>query len=219
FSTWRFVCSTMWTCDVCDRTFGNKGALGNHVKWKHAQARLPERTNGGEFVCPDCDNAFGSLGGLYVHRRARHPDVYHAARQPAARAIKCLRNKNPRYKEVLAALEVEEVDGELPTVTPSEQPHTSAQADGLWRDQLQQAINIEHLDVDDLDWVADGCATEDIRKKLDELFASWVGHLVRGERAPARSHQPTTGAANPNRELDPQRRRRAQYSAIDSGRD
>lgn len=247
----------MFACSECDGSFGNKGALGNHCKWKHAQTRLPERRAGGEFACPDCDNAYDSLGGLNVHRRAKHPDVYHAARQPAARvkarwsyeemvlvaraeleirgtnpprgvvrvlhsrfpdrtfeAIKCLRNKNPRYKEVIAALEAEGVDEEPPTVTPSEQPHASAQADGLWRDQLQMAIDIGHVGVDDLDWVADGCSAEDIRNKLDELFASWVGHLVRGERAPARSHQPAPGVRDPGRELDPRRRRRAQYSAI-----
>ena len=75
----------MFACSECDGSFGNKGALGNHCKWKHAQTRLPERRAGGEFACPDCDNAYDSLGGLNVHRRAKHPDVYHAARQPAAR--------------------------------------------------------------------------------------------------------------------------------------
>ena len=36
-------------------------------------------------MCPECDNAFNSKESLNVHRRVNHPDVYHAARQPAAR--------------------------------------------------------------------------------------------------------------------------------------
>ena len=76
------------------------------------------------------------------------------------------------------------------------------------------AINIEHLGVDSLDWVADGCPPESIRRKLDELFASWVAHLDYGERAPGRGHRPAADATNPNRDLDPRRHRRAQISAI-----
>ena len=76
------------------------------------------------------------------------------------------------------------------------------------------AINIEHLGVDSLDWVADGCPAESIRRKLDELFVSWVEHLNRGEQAPGRGHRPAADATNPNRDLDPRRRRRAQFSAI-----
>ena len=208
-------------------------------------------------MCPDCYNAFNSKGGLNAHRRVSHPDVYHAARQPAARmkarwsheelvllaraeleirrtnpvqgvlrvlhsrfpdrafkAIKSLRNKNLRYKEVLSALEVEESVSEPTAEVPFEHFHSSTNVDGLWRDQLRMAINIRHLGVDDLDWVIDGCPDQDIRNKLDELFTSWVGHLVRGERSSSGNPRPASNAENPNRELDPGRRRRAQYSAL-----
>ena len=251
----------MFACNDCDRVFGNKGALTNHCKWKHAQSVSEgqrKRSGGESFVCPDCGGAFNGRGGLNVHRRARHPDVYHAARQPAARlkarwsheelvlvaraeleirgtdppegivrvlhsrfpdrtfeAIKSVRNKNTRYKEILAALEVEEDhDGELPAESPAWQQSPSVNTECAWRDRLRMAINIDHIDIDNLDWVEDGCPAVTIRDRLDELFASWIGHLVRGEQAPRRSHKPTTGAPIPNRELDPRRRRRAQYSDL-----
>ena len=88
-------------------------------------------------------------------------------------AIKSLRNKNLRYKEILAALEAEEVDGELPAESLSPQPHDSADAD-----------------------------------------SSWVGHFDHRERAPGRGHRPAPDATNRNHDLDPQRRRHAQFSAI-----
>ena len=198
----------MFACNTCNRTFGNKGALTNHLKWKLGRDGASEQRTNDMFMCPECDNAFNSKGGLNVHRCVNHPDVYHAARQPAARAkagwsheelillaraeleirrtnppqgvlrvlhsrfpdrtfeaIKSLRNKNLRYKEVL---EAEETTRELPPEDPFECSHTSANVDGLWRDQLRMAINIRHLGVDDLD----GCPDQDIRDKLDELFVS-----------------------------------------------
>ena len=138
-------------------------------------------------MCPDCGNASKGTGDLNVHHRVCHPDVYHAARQPAARvkarwsheemvlvahaeleicrvkppggilrvlqsrfpdrtfeAIKCLRNKNQRYMEVLAALEPEEqiADQELPVLDSNERSYVPSGAECSWRDQLRMAINI-----------------------------------------------------------------------------
>ena len=71
-----------------------------------------------------------------------------------------------------------------------------------------------HLGVDDLDWVIHSCPDQDIRNKLDELFTSWVGHLVRGERSSSGNPRAALNADNPNRELDHRRRRRALYSTL-----
>ena len=248
----------MFACTTCNHTFGNKGALTNHLKWKHVgDGASEQRTSDGMYMCTECDNALNSKGGLNVHRRVSHPDVYHAARQPAARvkarwsheelvllaraeleirrtnppqgvlrvlhprfphrtfeAIKSLRNKNLRYNEDLAALEAKESASEPPAEVLFERSHSSSDVDGLWRDQLQMAINIRHLAVDNLDLVIDGCPDQDIRNKLDELLTSWVGHLVRGEQSSSENPRPASNAQNPSRELDPRRRRRAQYSAL-----
>ena len=76
----------MSRCVDCDRVFGNNGALAIHRKYKHQRGDRPVQDGNCEMcVCPNCGNAFKGTGGLNVHRRACHPDVYHAARQPAAR--------------------------------------------------------------------------------------------------------------------------------------
>ena len=222
---------------VCGGLFKTKSALTNHRKWKHEREGLVERENDEVVcVCPDCGDAFVGSGGLNVHRRSAHPDVYHAARQPAARvkarwnheelvlvaraglelrrtkpregivralhsrfparsfeSIKCLRNKNPRYAEVLAALEAEEAvrvssASEVAanaSIPQSSVPHAACN-DYAWADQLRMAINTEHLGVVHLDWVVNGCPDQGTQDMLDELFASWVGKLVRGERAAVR---------------------------------
>ena len=43
-------------------------------------------------------------------------------------------------------------------------------------------LTFAHLGVDDLDWATDGCPDQAFCDRLDEVFTSWVGHLVRGER-------------------------------------
>ena len=76
------------------------------------------------------------------------------------------------------------------------------------------AINIAHLGVDGLDWVTDGYPDQAVRDRLEEVFTSWVGHLVRGERTAPGSRRPVSDDAGPDRELDLRRRRRAQYNAL-----
>ena len=68
-----------------------------------------------------------------------------------------------------------------------------------WRDSLRLAIK---TGIDNLDWVEDGCPAVAICDRLDELFASWIGHVVCGEQAPQRNHKPATGC------------RRVQYSEL-----
>ena len=239
----------------CNRTFENKGALTTHLKSKHGQDGASEqRTDDDMYTCPECDNAFNSKGGLNVHRRVNHPDVYHAARQPAARvkarwsheelvllalaeleirrtnppqgvlrvlhsrfpdrtfeAMKSLRNNNLRYKEVLA-LEAEKSASQPAAEVPFERSHSSTDVDGLSRDRSRD--DIRHLGVDDLDSLIDGCPDQDICDKLDELFTSWVRHLVHGERSSSGNPRPASNDENPNHELDPRRRTHAQYSAL-----
>ncbi|CAB4037351.1 reverse transcriptase [Paramuricea clavata] len=138
-------------------------------------------------------------------------------------AIKCVRTKNPRYKELLVALEAEEAVREFAEMEAADSsrfqpgvPSPSSDGDVGWGDQLRMSINIEHLGVDSLDWVVEGCPDQRVRNKLDEVFALWVGHLARGERAPVRDPQTSASSTNPDRSssLDSRRRRRAQYSAI-----
>ena len=79
------VRSGMPMCDFCNGLFKDMGALASHRRWKHVPAVQPgQGISGGTHTYPDCGNAFNSAGGLNVHHRAKHPDVYHAARQPAA---------------------------------------------------------------------------------------------------------------------------------------
>ena len=62
--------------------------LGITVRWqyKHQQGYQPVQDVNCEMcVCPYCGNAFKGTGGLNVHCCVCHPDVYHAARQLAAR--------------------------------------------------------------------------------------------------------------------------------------
>ena len=199
-------------CVDCDCVFGNNGALGIHRKFKHRRGyQSVQEANCEMCVCPDCGNAFEGIGGLNVHRRISHPDVYHAARRPAARvkarwsheemvlvaraeleirgaeppggilrvlqsrfpdrtleAIKCLRNKNRRYMEVLAAHEAEEQtpDQELPDADSREHSNVSSEAECSWRDHLRMAINIAYLGVDGLDWVTDGYPDQAVRDRL-----------------------------------------------------
>ena len=73
-------------CNVCNCIFKNAGALASHCKWKHSPVVQPvESAIGRMHTCLDCGNAYDSEEGLVVHRHVEHPDVYHAARQPAAR--------------------------------------------------------------------------------------------------------------------------------------
>ena len=163
----------------CDCVFGNNGALAIHRKFKHRRGDQPVQEANCEIcVCPDCGNAFEGIGGLNVRRRVSHPDVYHAARQPAARvkprwsheetvlvtraeleireakppggilrvlqsrfhdrileAIKCLRDKNRRYMEVLAALQAEEQtpDQELPDADSREHSNVPSETECAWQ--------------------------------------------------------------------------------------
>ena len=67
----------MFVCATCNHIFGNKGALTNHLKWKHRWDGASEQGTNYMYMCPECDNAFKSKGGQNVHRRKNHPDVYH----------------------------------------------------------------------------------------------------------------------------------------------
>ena len=53
-------------------------------------------------TCLDCGNAYDSEEGLIVHRHVEHPDVYHAARQSAARV-----NAKWSYKELVLVARAE----------------------------------------------------------------------------------------------------------------
>ena len=86
-------------------------------------------------------------------------------------AIKCLRNKNQRYMEVLEA-EEQTPDQELPVSDSNERSNVPSGAECSWRDQLRMAINIARLGVDDLDWVTDACPDQAVRDRLDEVFTS-----------------------------------------------
>ena len=172
------------------------------ARWSHEEMVLVAHTELG--LC-----GTKPPGGILRVLQSRFPDR-------TLEAIKCLRNKNRRYMEVLAALEAEQQtpDQELPEADSSEHSSEPSGVECSWRDHLHMAINIAHLGVDDLDWVTDGCPDQAVRDRLDEVFTSWVGHLVRGERAASGSQRPVSDDAGPDRELDPQRRRRAQYSAL-----
>ena len=115
-------------------------------------------------------------GGILRVLQSRFPDR-------TLEAIKCLRNKNRCYMEVLAALEAEEqtLDQELPDADSSEHSNVPSGAECAWCDHLCMAINIAHLGVDNLDWVMDGCPDQAVHNRLDEVFTSWVGlHLAVG---------------------------------------
>ena len=118
--------------------------------------------------------------------------------------------------EVLAALEAEEqiADQELPVSDSNEHSYVPSGRECSWRDQLRMAINIAHLGIDGLNWVTDGCTDQAVRDKLDEVFMSWVRHLVQGERTASGSRHPVSDVAGPDCGLDPRWRRRAQYSAL-----
>ncbi len=209
-----------YVCPDCSNAFNSRMGLNVHRRVKHPDVYHAARQPAASVKARWSHEELVLVARAELEIRGTNPPqgivrVLHS-RFPdrTFEAIKSLRNKNLRYKEILAALEVEEQDRELPAEDLAEQHQTTGDSVGSWKDKLRMAINFDHVGVDSLDWVADGCPAEAVRDKLDELFASWVGHLVRGERASSRCHQPTANDTNSNRELDPRRRRRAQYSAL-----
>ena len=75
-------------------------------------------------------------GGILRVLQSRFPDW-------TLEAIKCLRNKNRRYMEVLEA-EEQITDQELPVSDSNERSNVPCGAECSWHDHLRMAINIAH---------------------------------------------------------------------------
>lgn len=53
-----------FSCTICDRSFGYKSALKQHMKSRHSTVR--------GYHCKECQKAFKTSSGLYNHRRLVH---------------------------------------------------------------------------------------------------------------------------------------------------
>ena len=214
-----------FVCPDCGNAFASERGLNVHRRAAHPEEYHASRQPVGRVKARWSHEELVLVARAELEIRRTKPkaalvrELHSCFPDRSLEAIKSMRTKNPRYLEILASLEVEESDstGGIRVDSTDVQSqledggNINATDDG-WVTPLLCAITLEHLGVDNLDWVVAGCPDQTMRNKIDSLFASWVAHLAGKGRKTVSPSQ--SDCVHPQRFFDQRRRRRAQYSAI-----